>query len=496
MELYAEVRRSVYVEGLSERAAARRFGLARETVRKMLRYRVPPGYRRQQPIRCPKLDAFTGVIDQILHDDQPRPKKQRHTAKRIWERLRAEYAFTGGYTIVKDYVREKRLGGQEMFVPLTHPPGDAQADFGEALVVIDGVECKAHYLVVDLPHSDDAFVKAFPAETTEAFCDGHNAAFRYFGGVPRGIVYDNTTLAVAKILGDRTRQRTQVFSELQSHYLFDDRFGRPGKGNDKGKVEGLVGYARRNWFVPIPRVASWNALNADLERQCKDRRGRRLRRHSETIGERFARDRQALLPLPPVSYEACDTRPTRVTSLSLVRYRRNDYSVPTAYGHREVVVKGFVDEVVIVCGSEEIARHRRSYEREVLIFEPRHYLALLERKIGALDQAAPLAGWALPDEFLRLRRLLEVRLGKAGTREYVQVLRLLEDFRFDHVSGAIRDALRLGVIGFDAVKHLVLCRLEHRPPRLDLAQYPHLPAPCVTTTTAADYLTLLGAGAE
>ena len=391
MELYAEVRRSVYVEGLSERAAARRFGLARETVRKMLRYRVPPGYRRQQPIRCPKLDAFTGVIDQILHDDQPRPKKQRHTAKRIWERLRAEYAFTGGYTIVKDYVREKRLGGQEMFVPLTHPPGDAQADVGEALVVIDGVECKAHYLVVDLPHSDDAFVKAFPAETTEAFCDGHNAAFRYFGGVPRGIVYDNTKLAVAKILGDRTRQRTQVFSELQSHDLFDDRFGRPGKGNDKGKVEGLVGYARRNWFVPIPRVASWNALNADLERQCKDRRGRRLRRHSETIGERFARDRQALLPLPPVSYEACDTRPTRVTSLSLVRYRRNDYSVPTAYGHREVVVKGFVDEVVIVCGSEEIARHRRSYEREVLIFDPRHYLALLERKIGALDQAAPLA---------------------------------------------------------------------------------------------------------
>ena len=488
MELYAEVRRSVYVEGLSERAAARRFGLARETVRKMLRYRVPPGYRRQQPIRCPKLDAFTGVIDQILHDDQPRPKKQRHTAKRIWERLRAEYAFTGGYTIVKDYVREKRLGGQEMFVPLTHPPGDAQADFGEALVVIDGVECKAHYLVVDLPHSDDAFVKACPAETTEAFCDGHNAAFRYFGGVPRGIVYDNTKLAVAKILGDRTRQRTQVFSELQSHYLFDDRFGRPGKGNDKGKVEGLVGYARRNWFVPIPRVASWNALNADLERQCKDRRGRRLRRHSETIGERFARDRQALLPLPPVSYEACDTRPTRVTSLSLVRYRRNDYSVPTAYGHREVVVKGFVDEVVIVCGSEEIARHRRSYEREVLIFDPRHYLALLERKIGALDQAAPLAGWALPDEFLRLRRLLEVRLGKAGTREYVQVLRLLEDFRFDHVSGAIRDALRLGAIGFDAVKHLVLCRLEHRPPRLDLAQYPHLPAPCVTTTTAAKTL--------
>jgi transposase len=355
--------------------------------------RLPPGYRRTQPVRCPKLDDFTEIIDQILRDDQHRPKKQRHTAKRICERLRAEHAFRGGYTIVQDSVRAKRLGGQEMFVPLVHRPGDAQADFG---------------------------------------------------GVPRGIVYDNTKLAVARILGDGTRQRTQVFSELQSHYLFDDRFGRPGKGNDKGKVEGLVGYARRNWFVPIPHVASWDALTADVERQCRARRGQRLRRHTETIGERFARDRAAVLPLPPVPYDACATRPTRVTALSLVRYRRNDYSVPTAYGHREVVVKGYVDAVVVVCGSTVIARHPRSYERDALIFDPVHYLALLERKTGALDQAAPLAGWALPDEFLRLRRLLEARLGKAGTREYVQVL----------------------------------------------------PVPRVTTTVAADYLTLLGAGAE
>ena len=397
---------------------------------------------------------------------------------------------------MKASVRAQRLGGQEMFVPLAHPPGDAQADFGEALVVIAGVECKAHDLVVDLPHSDDGFVQAFPAETTEAFCDGHNAAFGYFGGVPRRIVYDHTKLAVARMLGDGTRQRTQVFCELQSHYVFADRFGRPGKGNDKGKVEGLVGDVRRNFFVPIPRVASWDALNADFAHQCGERRGRRFRRHTETIGERFARAREALLPFPPVPYDACDTRTTRVTSLSLVRDRRNDDSVPTAYGHREVLVTGSVDEVVIVCGSDEIARHRRSYEREVLIFEPRHYLALLERKTGALDHAAPLAGWPLPDEFLRLRRLLEARLGKPGTREYVQVLRLLEDFQLDHVRGAIRDAVRLGAIGFDAVKHLVRCRLDHRPPHLDLAQYPHLPVPRVTTTAAADYLTLLGAGAE
>ena len=181
-------------------------------------------------------------------------KKQRHTAKRIFERLRDEHSYTGGYTIVKDYVRLRKLSQREMFVPLEHPPGDAQADFGEAMVVIGGVERKAHYLAMDLPQSDDCFVMAFPAETTEAFLEGHNHAFAYFGGVPRTILYDNTKLAVARILGDGTRMKTRAFTELQSHYLFAEKFGRPGKGNDKGKVEGLVGYARRNFMVPLPRL--------------------------------------------------------------------------------------------------------------------------------------------------------------------------------------------------------------------------------------------------
>ena len=489
--MYAQVRRSVFVEGISEREAARRFGIARETVRKMLRYATTPGYQRSKPVRRPKLGPFTGVIDQILVDDREQPRKQRHTAKRIHERLREEYGFDGGYSSVKEYVREQKLASQEMFVPLAHPPGDAQADFGEATVVIAGVQRKAHFLVVDLPHSDDAFVKAFPAETTEAFCEGHNAAFGYFGGVPRSVVYDNTKLAVAKILGDGTRQRTRAFSELQSHYLFADRFGRPGKGNDKGKVEGLVGYARRNFMVPIPRFRSWEAFNEHLEAKCRKNRERRMRRHKETVAERFGRDRAAFLPLPPTPYEACDKRTTRVTSLSLVRYQTNDYSVPTRYGHREVLLKAYVDEVVICCGSEEIARHRRSYEREELIFDPLHYLALLERKTNALDQAAPLVGWQLPEDLVRLRRLLEARLGKPGKREYVQVLRLLEDFPADDVVAAARQAFELGTISFDAVKHLLLCRIEQRPPRLDLTQYPHLPVAQVGQTSTADYLALL-----
>ena len=495
VELYGQVRRAVYVEGISQREAARRFGIDPRTVAKMLASSVPPGYRRSRPPVRPKLDPYLGIIDRILEEDKLQPAKQRHTAKRIFERLCDEHGYGGGITIVRAYVHERRERLREMFVPLSHAPGHAQVDFGEALAVIAGEERKIHFFAMDLPHSDACLVQAYPAETTEAFCEGHNVGFEFFGGVPRSILYDNTKLAVARILGDGRRQRTRTFSELQSHYLFADRFGRPGKGNDKGKVEGLVGYARRNFMVPIPQVTSFAELNARLLEGCRRRWRDRLRGHDETIGERLTRDREAFLSLPQAPYDACEKRAARVNSLSLVRYRGNDYSVPTAYGHREVLVRGYVQEVAIACAANEIARHPRSYEREDFVFNPLHYLALLERKIGALDQAAPLVGWELPEEFAMLRRLLEARMGKSGKREFVQVLRLLEVFGLDDVLAGIREAIARGVIGFDAVKHLVLCRIERRPPRLDLKIYPYLPQATVSTTSARSYMSLMaGAG--
>lgn len=491
VELYARVRRACHVDGLSERAAARLFGIDRKTVSKLLKHTVPPGYRRSKPPVRPKLDPFLPIIDQILEADRALPKKQRHTAQRIFERVRDEHGFTGGITIVTDYVREKKRRTQEVFVPLSHPPGHAQVDFGEALGEIGGVRCKLHYLAMALPHSDAFFIKAYPAETTEAFCDGHVAAFAFFGGVPLSILFDNTTLAVAKILGDGTRKRTITFSELQSHYLFEDRFGRPGKGNDKGNVEGVIGFGRRNFLVPVPRFESFEALNDWLEEQCLKRQDAVLRGHSETIGERLLRDLDALMVLPPAPYDACEKVSTRATSISMVRYRGNDYSVPVAHAHHEVQVRGYVDEVVIGAGTDIIARHRRSYEKADMVFDPLHFLPLLEQKVGALDQAAPLQGWELPQEFATLRRLLEARMGKPGKREYVQVLRLLETFEMNHVHGAVRQALDLGAIGYDAVKHLVLCRVERRPPRLDLDCYPYLPRARVETTRPSSYMTLM-----
>ena len=220
VDLYARVQRACHVEGMSQRQAARVFGIDPKTVAKMLRFSVPPGCRRSKPPARPKLDAFTGVIDRILEEDRERPRKQRHTARRIFQRLRAEHGFAGGETIVKAYVRERLLRGREMFVPLVHPPGHGQADFGEAVAVLGGEERRIHFFCVDLPHSDACFVKAYPAETAEAFCDRHDAAFAFFGGVPpatgttppspssavpRSMLYDNTRLAVSRIPGDGTR---------------------------------------------------------------------------------------------------------------------------------------------------------------------------------------------------------------------------------------------------------------------------------------------------
>ena len=245
MELYRKVRLACR-DGMSERAAARHFGVSRQSVRKMLQFSVPPGYRRTAPVRRPKLDEFTGLIEQWLEDDRRHGyRKQRHTAKRIFERLRDEHGFTGGYTIVKDYVREHRRHRREMFVPLTHPPGHAQADFGEAWAVIAGVKQKVHFFAFDLPQSDASYVRAYRAATAEAWVDGHVHVFSFFGAVALSIVYDNDRCLVSRIERDGTRRRTRLFSGFLSHYLIGDRYGRPGKGNDRGAVEGLVGWSRR-----------------------------------------------------------------------------------------------------------------------------------------------------------------------------------------------------------------------------------------------------------
>lgn len=260
VELYQKVRHAVIIDGMSRRTAARYFGIDRKTVDKMLASPEPAPHRRRGVIFSRKLAGFTKIIDQILIDDHTVHGKQRHTAARIFERLRDEHVFFCGITIVRGYVAGAKLPSREVFIPLSHKPGHAHVDFGEADWTIGGKLIRFHYFCMDMPHSDAPFFKAYPAEVAEAFCEGHVAAFAFFGGIPRSILYDNTKLAVAQILGDGKRAHSRMFSTLQSHYLFEDKFGRPGKGNDKGK--GRVVYVRRNFMVPMPVADSFDAMNA------------------------------------------------------------------------------------------------------------------------------------------------------------------------------------------------------------------------------------------
>jgi len=474
MQLWTEIRRRVLAEGLSKRQACREYDLHWHTLTKILGHTEPPGYRQARPRVKRKLEPFLPVIHEILKQDQQAPRKQRHTAQRIFDRLRAEHGYDGGYTMVKDAVRAWRNQHAEVYMPLIHSPGEAQVDFGHAHVILDGEEVKVAVFVMTLMYSDAVFCCVFPRECSETFLEGHRRAFEFFGGVPTRISYDNTKTAVAKIVGKRTRELTRDFLRLQSHYLFDCHFCLVRRPNEKGQVEGLVGYMRRNFLVPVPRVRSLEDLNADLEQRCRDDLQRRLRGQAATKAVLLEEERSALYALPKHRFEARRVASGQADSLSLVRFDRNSYSVPTANAHQDVTVVGGVQEVKIVCRDQLVATHPREWGRERVQFDPRHYLALLERKPGALDFARPLEGWQLPRCFDILRRRLEAELDHQGTREYIKVLRLLEKATIPQLADAIEQALAINALSVDAVWVFLEARCEQPVGLFSLDDRPQL----------------------
>jgi transposase len=491
MENWAEIRRRVLVDGQSKRSVCREFGIHWDTLQKVLDHATPPGYRRMAPRPKPKLGPFLGVIHQILSDDRKAPKKQRHTARRIFERLRDERGYQGKLSIVKQAVADWRRRSAEVFIPLAHPPGQAQVDFGEAEVSLDGRPVKVALFVMTLPYSDAIFVCAFPRECTEAFLEGHVRAFAFFGGVPRRISYDNLRIAVAKVIGGRGRTLTDAFLRLKSHHLFESHFCRVRRPNEKGHVEVLVGYARRRFLVPVPATrGGLEPLNADLEACCRADLANRPWGKPATKAELLEEERSVLLPLPPEAFVAGRVEMRHVDSLSLVGFDANQYSVPTEFAHHRVTVLGTVDQVRITSGERMVAIHRRCWDREQVTYDPVHYLAVLERKPGALDFAAPLEGWELPVCFGVLRRRLEAEFAGSGTRQYVKVLRLLEWADPGELTGAVQRALELGAADADAVRLILEHRRERPASLFCLDGRPHLKSVVLPVPDLSAYASL------
>ena len=489
MKRWSEIRRKVLVQGASKRSIMRDYRIGPETLEKILCHSAPPGYRASATRKKTKLGPFLGVIDQILADDADAPVKQRHTSRRIVDRLRQEYGYEGGRTQVYEYIAADRRHAKEVYVPLSHEPGEAQYDFGQAEVIIAGVQVTAALSVMSLPLSDVSHVSAYPRECTETFFAGHEAAYKFFGAVPWRISFDNTSIAVKKVVGPNKRDLTDAFLRFESHYLFEYHFCNVGRGNEKGHVEGLVGYARRNMLVPVLSFDSWEHLNAYLEACCYADLFRRVRGKSATKAKLLEVDRAAMLAIPSVEFESRRVAHTRATSLSLVRFDCNDYSVPTSFAHHEVTALGSADTVTIVCGTEAVAVHSRYWGKEEIIYNPVHYLALLERKPGALDHARPLEGWGLPECFSLLRRRLEAEMGSKGTREYIKVLRLAEGASIGELKAAIEAAMRLRVREVTAeVVSLVVTHQKERPASLFcLDGYPHLKPYCVNPPDLSAY---------
>jgi transposase len=491
MEFWKEVRRLVLTNELSQRAACKKYGLGWHTLKKILAHAEPPGYRCSQPRRKRKLGLFLPIIHQILEADRQSPKKQRHTAKRIFERLRDEHGFQGGKTAVKGAVRDWKQSHQEVFLPLSHPPGEAQVDFGEATVKLNGFERKVALFVMTLPYSGAIFIQAFPRECTETFLEGHRRAFEYFGGVPWRISYDNSAIAVIEVLRGRERKLTQEFLRLQSHYLFQEHFCLVRRANEKGHVERLVGFARRNFLVPVPQVDSLGALNEQLLERCLADLAERTRGKAGPKSDLLREDQAVFLPLPKQLFEARRVADRTADSQSLVRFDDNEYSVPVQYAHRKLLVVATVEEVRLVYEDRLVAKHPRCWDRERTFFEPIHYLALLERKPGGIDYARPLENWQLPDCLALLRRRLEAADTQHGTRSYIRVLRLLEKFSLAQLAAAVEYALDIDVIDADSIRTIVEHRADQPVVLFPLDGRPHLAHVRVETTDVSSYQALL-----
>jgi transposase len=471
------IRRKVLLDGLSQRDVARELGHSRKTVAKALVHASPPGYQMSVDRKSPVMDRYRALIEQWMEEDKTAPPKQRHTAQRIYERLRDEHEFTGNEGTARRFVAKlKAQQPREAFMPLLFEAGEeAQVDWGEAKVIENGMQRTVQLFCMRLSHSKASFVYPYERATMEAFLDGHMRAFEFFGGVPKRLAYDNLKSAVTHVGRGRERKLNERFMQLRSFYLFDTRFCNIASGNEKGDVENLVKRSQRTYLTPVPEVTS---IGTDLAQRLRESCERDLLKTDDHQTQSRAwlleKERMAFVPLPASVFSACREESTHVTKQLLVRFDGNEYSVPTEHAHQPCVVRGFVDRVEIEVNHQQVAVHPRCYGQGEFVLEPVHYLKLLERKPGSLDNARPFKqrgqGDYWGDELGAMRKELEYRQpGGAGTGQFIEILQLA----LKHPMEAVKRAVGVCVDrrAYSAAAVLNVLRNEPQRPltRLDLS---------------------------
>lgn len=400
LELYKEIRKK-RLNGMSQRQIAAALHISRNTVKKYWDGENVPWERKSYSRKASVLtEEVVDFVRKCLDEDtRCKSRKQHHTARRIFERLVAECGFTGGETTVRRLVKELREKNQEAFVPLAFPPGDAlQIDWGEATVYLDSMKKTVNLFCARLCYSDAPIVLAYRRQNEESFLDALVQVFQYFGGVPKRVIFDNGKVAVKDGFGAHARKQAG-YAALSAHYGFEAVFCNPASGNEKGLVEGLVGYIRRNVCVPIPKVDTIEELNRMFREKCQQYLSHQIRGKESSVGKMLMQERDKLYPLPRYPFDPCKRVTGRVDRFCTVRFDTNNYSVPAAYCGKEVSVRASPETVSFYFGGQCISRHRRCLERKQSIYNLEHYLPLLEKKGRAIFYARPVQE-TLPAYFL------------------------------------------------------------------------------------------------
>lgn len=482
VELFEQIRREYDFGVGTIQGVASRFGVHRRMVRQAVASAVPPerAYRSRP---CPVMDAVKPFVDAVLEADQRAPRKQRHTAHRIWVRLCEELPeHPVAESTVRQYVRERKqalgLARHEVWVPQCYGWGEeAQVDWYEAWADLDGVRTKVQVFVMRSMKSGSAFHRAYLRATQQAFFEAHALAFGYFGGVFQTLRYDNLGSAVKKILRGHTRDEHTRFIAFRSHWEFEAQFCSPSRPQEKGGVEGEAGYFRRNHCVPVPQAADLRELNDRLLAGCRADEARQIGEQEQSVGERMLEERGHLLPLPSAEFDVAEVHACIVDGKRCVKTGTNWYSTPLRVGTK-ADVRVLPSVVAVWQGGKQVASHERSHGRGEYVLNLEHYLDVLQKKPGALEGSRPLAQWRerglWPESFDRFWRRLQERHGKQdGTRELVDLLLLVRQHDWEALRSAVDRALALGCSDPGAVRYL----LTH---------------PCSSSTPAALSLDALG----
>jgi len=479
MDQYEYIRIAHRVYGKGIRQIQRETGHDRKTIRKALQGE-PYGYAERGFQPSPVIGPYREIIGGWLEGDKGVLKKQRHTARRVFHRLVSEHGYGGSEVTVRRHERAlKRLLGLsecKAFVPLEPDCGqEAEVDWGTAEGILAGERVRMKFFCMRSKYSGKHFVCCYPCERQQAFFDGHIEAFRFFGGVFPVLIYDNLTSAVQKVLKGKDRRQQEAFVKFRSYYNFSPRFCNPGSGHEKGGVEGMVGYVRRNYMVPVPEAGSFEALNEKLLRDCLAYGQHRQRGQERTVNELFEEEKAHLLPVPDVAFSNIQMVDARVNPYSTVLLDKNHYSVPTRFVGLRVRAMMKVGAIEIYSEQKRIASHRRTFGNNKWQLDPHHYLELLQQRPQAFASARPIRQWrqGWPDSLEQLLvKFQQVQGATDGIKDFISVLMLFRDHGPGQVHAAVDLAMENGIGSSSGVKHLLL----HSSPKETIPPLPGWPA--------------------